>query len=133
MAPESIAIATSFATRTGRGRRPVRRLRLARRYVIPHNLKRATIARRLRRLEDRLGVAEPTAADQEECARVLAILDEGRRRYAGLCGEPAPAPHIEDWLGSVRPARGPLSIDLVTEVLHAGRQRARMRAIAHSE
>ena len=84
------------------------------------------------RLESQMGLAKPTAADQEECARVLSTLDGERRRAAAFCGETAPAPRPDDWLGNVRFTRQPLT-EIVAQVLDAGRQRARMLVLARAE
>jgi hypothetical protein len=72
------------------------------------------ITRRLRRLEDRMGLAEPRAK-REARARLLARLEAGRRRVAELRGESVPvgARHL-DRHGPGDPRRRPFTVDAIT-------------------
>lgn len=83
------------------------------------------ISRRLRKLEDRFIPAAETDADQ----RLRQRLEAARRRLGDSpvaairpLGYPTDGPQI----------RGPLGIDTLTEILQAGRQRARLDALRNA-
>ena len=87
------------------------------------------ISRRLRRLEDRWTPAAETDADQ----RLRQRLEAGRRRLAEARSETPDVVRPPGHPSDGRQIRGPLDIDMLTEILHAGRECARLAACAEAE
>ena len=87
------------------------------------------IARRLRRLEDRLGPAIETDFDRQLRARIEA----GRQRVAQWCGNAAVA-EVRQQEHRAKPGqiRGPIGFRTIVEILHAGRERARQATQAET-
>ena len=84
-----------------------------------------TISRRLRKLEARWMPAAETEADQ----RLRQRLEAARRR---LGDSPVAAIRPLGYPTDGRQIRGPLDIDMLTEILQAGRQRARLDALRNA-
>ena len=85
-----------------------------------------TLARRLRRLEDTWDLWANGRRARGERASCWACLASGMRRYATSLGRdltPEGQQRIAE-LERPRTMRVPLTIETVTEALHAGRQRA---------
>jgi hypothetical protein len=83
------------------------------------------IARRLSRMEHRMGLVESAAA-REVRIRLLDRLEAGRRRVAAARGESVPTGvRPLDYPGLSRPGYRPPTNDALIDILHAGRERVR--------
>jgi len=88
-----------------------------------------TLARRLRRLEDHMGLVELTAAEKEACERGLAGMVRGIRSCAASLGRDL-TPEEQQRIAELerpldaRTMRVPVTIEAVSEALERGRQRA---------
>jgi len=88
-----------------------------------------TLNRRIQRLEEQLGLIEPTSAVRE-AAQLAILMVAGIQRYGASMNRNLTAEEqrrIEEWEqppeGRQRKLR-PLDLQTVTEILEAGRQRA---------